>query len=95
MQLRSAPESIKAMTSNSKSLLMTILTLDFTYILHDCDIFFNNNNFCVCCEGGDYSTNAQCPVLALVVPWPYYKLIDAYLHVNAYLILLLWKMHAA
>ena len=25
---------------------------------------------CVCCEGGDYSTNAQCPVLALVVPWP-------------------------
>ena len=28
MQLRSAPESIKAMTSNSKSLLMTILTLE-------------------------------------------------------------------
>ena len=28
MQLRSAPESIKAMTLNSKSLLMTILTLE-------------------------------------------------------------------
>ena len=28
MQLRSAPESIKAMTSNSKSLLMTILTCE-------------------------------------------------------------------
>ena len=28
MQLRLAPESIKAMTSNSKSLLMTILTLE-------------------------------------------------------------------
>ena len=28
MQLRSAPESIKAMTSNSKSLPMTILTLE-------------------------------------------------------------------
>ena len=28
MQLRSAPESIKAMTSNSKSLLMKILTLE-------------------------------------------------------------------
>ena len=28
MQLRSAPESIKATTSNSKSLLMTILTLE-------------------------------------------------------------------
>ena len=28
MQLRSAPESIKAITSNSKSLLMTILTLE-------------------------------------------------------------------
>ena len=28
MQLRSAPESIKAMTSNSNSLLMTILTLE-------------------------------------------------------------------
>ena len=54
---------------------------------------------CVCCEGGDYSTNAQCPVLALVVPWPYYrpesKMIDAYLLINTYLILLLWNMHAA
>ena len=46
-----------------------------------------------------YSTNAECPVLALVVPWPNYrpesKMIDAYLLINTYLILLLWKMHAA
>ena len=37
--------------------------------------------------------------LALAVPWPHYrpesKMIDAYLLINAYLIILLWKMQAA
>ena len=62
-------------------------------------IWYSPFLLCACCEGGVYSTNAECPVLVLVVPWPHYrpesKMIDAYLLSNTYLIILLWKMHAA
>ena len=49
-------------------------------------IWYSPFLLCACCEGGVYSTNDECPVLALVVPWPHYrpesKMIDAYLLIN-------------